>query len=127
MPFFEFYKFVLFTFFGKTSSKKHLMTVFIIFMNIRTFDHSNHRLININFNGLRFYSNLKPFFQLLNPNVWFPTSNVFLQPERFLFQPERFFSNLGNVTSFPSTSQVNSNVRGVVFWRVVGWRLVTKL
>ena len=113
--FFEFYKYELFTFFVRTSSKKDLMTVFIILMKIRTFDHSNHRLIIINFNGLRFFSNLKPFFQLLIPIVSFPTSNVFFQSARFLFQPERHFSNLGNVTSFPSTSQVNGNVRGVVF------------
>ena len=102
--FFEFYKKVLFTFFAKTSSLKDLMTVFNILMKIRTFDHSNHRVIIINFNGLRFYSNFFPTFE----------------PERvitkgFFFQPERFFSNLGNVASFPSTSQVDGNVRGVVF------------
>ena len=33
-------------------------------------------------NGLRFNSNLQRFFQLLNPNVWFPTSIFFLS-ERF--------------------------------------------
>ena len=82
------------------------MTVFIILMKIRTFDHSNHRVIIINFNGLRFNSNFFPTFE---------SERVIPNLKGFFFQNERFFSNLGNVTSFPSTSQANGNVRGVVF------------
>ena len=116
MTFFEYYKYVLFTFFEKTSSNEDFITVFTILMKIRIFDHSNHRVIIINFNDLRFNYNLKLFSQTFKPErVILNLKRFFFQSDRFLFQPERFFSNLGNVTSFPSTSQVNSNVRGVVF------------
>ena len=46
-------------------------------------------------------------------NFWTRTCDS--QSQTFFFQPDRFFSGLGNVTSFPKTSQVSSNVRGVVF------------
>ena len=90
------------------------MTVFIIFnenSNFRSFKSSSDHL---NFNELRFNFNFfSPTFESerVIPNL----KRFFFQSDRFLFQPERFFSNLGNVTSFPSTSQLNSNVRGVVF------------
>ena len=85
------------------------MTVFIILMKIRTFDHSHHRVIIINFNGLRFNSIF--FFPTFESERVIPNLKGFFFHFRALF----FFSNLGNVSSFPSTSQVNDNVRGVVF------------